>query len=251
MGLFSTELFPEIFEGVPIVQFQEFLHDHERVVPRVVQEVMRRTSVHDEVVLLVVIVSGVASVLVYEIAAVGSQLEPYEFLGQETCREIPVDLLVEILLVSVLQFVNGVALLEFLTGNFAFLLFLGRFVFRVRLYRIEQYGILRLGVKDPATFSVLGIDRARQAHHSRDVLAGVIGFDVVAVEISVQHLVDPVHPMGVGSLVELPAATHVIGVHAASREDNERPLLEKLVAVHDFFYSVDDIQDLRSRQLVS
>lgn len=181
-----------------------------------VQEIMRRSSVHDEVVLLVVVVSGIASVFVDEVAAVWRQLESYELFGQEAGWKIPVDLFVEVFLMSVLQRIQGVPLLELRLRSEPFPFEFGRFFFGVRFDVFEQAAFPYVGMQDPATLPVLRIDGAGETEDPGYVPTGVIRFDIVAVQISLQHLVNPVDSVGVANLVERAATAQIVGMHAAS-----------------------------------
>lgn len=216
-----------------------------------VQEIMRRPSVHDEVVLLVVVVSGVASVFVNEVAAVRSELEPYELFREETGREIPVDLLIEVFLMSVLQRIQGVPLLELRLRSEPFPFEFGRFFFGVRFDVFEQAAFPYVGMQDPAALPVLRIDRTRKTEDPRQVFTSVVRFDKVAVQIGLQHFVNPVDSVGVANLVERAATAQIVHVHTASREYDERPFLKKIMGIQSFLYGVDHSQHFFRREFVS
>ena len=173
-----VELSFKIFERLFVRQIVIFFRDHEWIVSFVVKEIMRRSSVHDQIVFLIVPIPSIGTVLVDEILSILRKLESDYFFSEIVSWKFFVDFFVKVFTSVVTHCVLPVPKFVFLTDLFAFGILEFEFHSRETFYVVEQIGILRLCVKHPAPFSILGIDGSRQPHDSRYVSARVIWFDL-------------------------------------------------------------------------
>lgn len=233
-------MFSEILERLLVGEFEVFLRDHERIVSGMVQEVVGRSSVHDEVRLLVVPITGVSAVLVDEVPSIGSEAEPDYLFGQVGSREILVDVFVKVSLVPVKPGVRSVTLRVFGFDLVTLRVHLGHFLSGQPFDVFEQPARPGIRFEYAAPLPVLGIDGSRKPHDAGDILAGEIRMVRIPSEFGVHELVDPVDSAGVDFLVESSWRAHVVQVHAASAEYDERPFFQKVVGVEEFHDHVDD-----------